>query len=319
MKIYYSLNDFLKSSRSSGKFLATIGVFDGIHKAHQKIIKSLVKKAKSRNLRSALITFDPHPMNVLGSPGKGIPLLISLKHRLRLLEKMGIDYVIVLRFSRALSRMAPRHFIQRVLGKINIAEIIVGENFFFGRKRQGSPKDLKKFSNLYGYKVSFISAVKSSGKPISSTRIRNLILKGNLKKASGLLSRPVAVLGTVVKGTKKGRIIGYPTANINPHHEAIPPSGVYVVRIKLQNRIYGGILNIGVRPTFTAGSFVDRDPTVEVHIFGFNKRIYGRDIEVMFVRRIRKERKFKDADSLRAQIAKDEEYAKRILHPRGRK
>lgn len=314
MKIFCSLNDFLRYRRSSGKVLVTIGVFDGVHKAHRKIIKTLVKKAKSSSLPSAVITFDPHPMNVLNLPGKRVPLLISLKHRLCIFKEMGIDYAIVLPFNKKLSRMSAHDFIQKILGRINIDEIIVGENFFFGRKKSGSSKVLKRFSRVFGYKVNFVSAVKSSGRIVSSTWIRSLILEGNLRKASRLLSGPVTVLGTVVKGTRKGRILGYPTANIDPHHEAIPPSGVYVIKVKLQNGVYGGILNIGIKPTF-AGSFSpERDPTIEAHIFDFNKRIYGKDIEVVFVRKIRKERRFKDARTLRAQIAKDEKLARRVLN-----
>jgi riboflavin kinase/FMN adenylyltransferase len=313
MKTFYGLNNFLRSEYSSRRLFVTIGVFDGIHKGHQKIIKTLVKKARRKRLSSALITFDPHPMNILGQPGKGVPLLISLKHRLFLLEEMGIDFVIVLRFNKKLSRMPAWYFIRKILGKMRVDEIIVGRNFFFGRKRSGSLKDLKKFSGIYGYKVNFISDIKRSGKVISSTGIRNLILKGDLKSASHLLSRPVTVLGTVVKGKRYGRIIGFRTANIDPHHEAIPPSGVYAVRIKVRKRTYSGILNIGVKPTFVTGSFVDRDSTIEAHIFDFNKHIYGTDVVVMFVKGIRKERKFKDAAGLRAQIAKDEKYARRIL------
>ena len=311
MRTFYSLNDFLKSNAHLKRFFVTMGVFDGVHCAHQKIIKTMVKKAKGKRLSTILITFDPHPANILKRSAK-VPLLISLKHRLRLLNELGLDYVIVLRFTKRLSHMNARDFIKNTLSKIHIDEIIVGRNFFFGRYKKGRFKDLKKFSAFYGYRVSTIDALKSSGRVISSTWIRNLILKGNLKKASSLLSRPVAVLGTVIKGHKRGRIIGYPTANINPHHEAIPPSGVYAVKIILYNRVYKGILNIGVKPTFKK-SPGDRESTIEVHIFNFNKYIYGKDLEITFVKRIRREKKFKDMFHLKKRIRQDEKLARRML------
>lgn len=311
MRTFYSLSEFSRSARPGGKSVISIGVFDGVHRGHQEIIKTVVSRAKSRGFSSALITFYPHPATVL-NPSKKVPLLISLPHRLRLLEEMEVDYTLVLRFDRRLSRMSAGRFIEKILGKISVGEIVVGSNFLFGRGRSGSLAAPGRSSRTYGYKVSRIDILKSSGKPISSTRIRSLILAGRLRDASRLLSRPVAVLGTVMKGERRGRIIGYPTANINPHHEAIPPSGVYAVKIKLQGKMYRGILNIGIRPTFDLGSSNDREPTIEAHIFNFHKLIYGRDIEVVFVKKLRKEKKFKDMNALKAQIKKDEIRAKGI-------
>lgn len=312
MKISYNLNDFLRTKPSCGKFAVTMGVFDGLHRGHQKIIKTLMKKARNRRLSTVVITFEPHPSSIL-RPRKKAPLLISLKHRLRLLEGMGLDYALVLRFNRKLARMSADEFIQKILGRINVREIVVGSDFLFGKKRKGSLEELKMFSSLYRYKISAIAGLKCSGKIISSTRIRGLILGGRLKDASRLLTQPVTILGTVIKGHKRGRIIGFPTANINPHHEAIPPSGVYAVKIKFAKQLYNGILNIGIRPTFERTHAADREPTIEAHIFDFNKSIYGKDLEIVFVKKIRNERKFEDAASLRKQIESDEKRARRIL------
>jgi len=312
MRTFYSLNDFLKSKAHLKRCLVTIGVFDGVHCAHQKIIRAMVKKVKKKRLSTLLITFDPHPAHILNKAVR-VPLLISLEHRLHLLNEMGLDYVIVLRFSKRLSRMSARDFVKNILNKIRIDEIIVGGNFFFGRYKKGKIPDLKRFSARYGYRVNIINALKSSGRVISSTWIRSLILKGDLKKASSLLSRPVGILGTVIKGHKRGRIIGFPTANINPHHEAIPPSGVYAVKIILDMRVYKGILNIGVKPTFKKSS-EDREPTVEVHIFDFNNFIYGKELEVIFVKKIRREKKFKGVPALRKQIKEDARIARRFLN-----
>ena len=311
MKTFYSLNDFLKSRVSPKKFVVTIGVFDGVHRAHQKIVEILAKEAKKNHLATLLITFDPHPANILQKSAR-VPLLISLSHRLRLLKEMGLDYVIVLRFDEKLYHMSAAHFINKVLAKIRISEIIIGRNFFFGRNKKGTITDLKRSSEIYGYKVKVVTPFRHSGKVISSTWIRSLILKGDLKKSSRLLSRPVTVLGTVMKGYKRGRIIGCPTANIDPHHEAIPPSGVYAVKLKLKNKLYKGVLNIGRRPTFKKNS-KDRESTIEAHIFNFNKSIYGKDLEIMFVKKIRKEKRFRDTSSLREQIERDKKLARRIL------
>lgn len=312
MKVFYSLSDFLKSRASLKEIAVTIGVFDGVHNAHQKIIRCAIKKAKVRHLSTLLITFDPHPANVL-NPRNRVPFLISLKHRLYLLRKIGIEYVIVMRFTKRLSRMRAGKFIKTIFNKLRISEVIVGENFFFGRNKKGSLKDLRNLSKICRYRVTAIRVLRRSGKIISSTWIRNLILKGDLREASKLLSQPVTVLGTVVKGHKRGRIIGYPTANIDPHHEVIPPSGVYAAKIKFKNKIYNGILNIGVRPTFKKHRSKDVEPTIEVHIFNFNKFIYGKELEIAFVRKIRKEKKFKNTLQLRRQIKKDDEKAHHIL------
>ncbi|MCQ9206739.1 MAG: bifunctional riboflavin kinase/FAD synthetase [Omnitrophica bacterium] len=312
MRTFYSLSEFSKFARPAGKSVISIGVFDGVHRGHQKIIKTVVGKAKARGFSSVLVTFHPHPATVL-NPSKKVPLLISLPHRLRLLEEMGLDYTLVLHFDRKLSQMSARRFIEKILGKISVSEIVVGSNFLFGRGGSGSLTGSGKPSRIHGYKVSRIDTLTSSGKVISSTWIRSLILAGRLGDASGLLSRPVTVLGTVMKGEKRGRIIGYPTANINPHHEAIPPSGVYAVKIKFSGKIYHGILNIGMRPTFDRDSLNDREPTIEAHIFNFHKMIYTNDIEVIFVKKLRKEKRFKDTSTLKKQIKKDEIRAKHIF------
>ena len=312
MKTFYNLRNFLKKKKPPrDQFAATIGVFDGLHKAHEKVIKTLVKKAEKKHLLSLVITFDPHPANVVRI--KKTPLLISLKHRLYLLREMGVDYAIVVNFNRSFSRMRASEFIKNIFNKIRIKEMVIGENFFFGKDRGGSLELLRKFSKLYGYKVTVKRNIKSSGKVVSSTWIRNLILEGNLKKAEGLLSRPVSLLGTVIKGHKRGRIIGFPTANIDPHHEAAPPPGVYAVRVKLNSKEYKGILNIGFRPTFSEANRITKDPSIEVHIFDFNKSIYGNDLEISFVKKIRTERKFDSVKALRQRIIRDAKKAKLIL------
>lgn len=312
MKIFYSFHKFLKSPSGSKRFAVGIGVFDGVHKGHKSNIGAIIKKAKAKKLLSLVITFHPHPGNVLKRTKK-IPLLISLKHRLQLFKEMGIDCAIVIPFTKKLSRMESTDFLHRFFGKLSVKEIVLGKNFFFGRDQKGSQGVLEKFSKQYGYNVNVITPVRYSGKSISSTRIRRLILNGKLGKAARLLSRPVTVLGTVVKGESRGRIIGFRTANVNPHHEAIPPSGVYAVKVRLHKRIHKGILNIGTKPTFTKGRYPVPEATIEVHIFDFAKSIYKRDLEISFVKRIRREKPFKTSSALKRQIERDVKLANQIL------
>jgi len=307
MKVIKGIKKFKHHSKD---ILATIGIFDGVHIGHKKVISWVVKKAKRSNKTSLVITFDPHPDKVI-NPKQATPLLISLEHRLRLIEELGIDEVLLLKFDNNFSKLSPQDFVKSILvKKIGIKEIVVGEDFAFGKNKAGSISILKRLGRLQGFKVTKISIAKKNRKSVSSTRIRQLILKGKLKKASTLLGRPVSVLGTVKHGTKRGRLLGFPTANIDPHHEAIPPSGVYAVRIKFENRIYNGVLNIGRRPTF----YKDSDPIIEVHIFNFSSSIYNEELEIEFVKKIRKEKRFPNKEALINQIRLDESKAKRILY-----
>lgn len=309
MKIYHSLKEIKKAPSRS---VVTIGIFDGLHRGHIRIVKSLVKRAKELDAKSLVLTFYPHPSSVL-HPKNLAPLLISLKHRISLLKDIGIDILVLLRFNKSFSKMKPETFITGVLQKrFGMKEILVGDNFNFGWRRSGDIGLLRKFSKKYGFRVKRIRLLKLRKRIISSSYIRSLILNGRLNEASRLLARPVSILGTVKKGTKRGRILGYPTANVDPHHEAIPPSSVYAVYIKLNNKKYKGVLNIGLRPTFYIEGYPP-EPTIEVHIFNFNKDIYGKDLEIIFVKRLRPEIRFKDKDSLIKRIRLDEKAARRAL------
>jgi len=288
-----------------------------VHNGHQKIVNETVLKARKKGISSLLFTFDPHPVNALSAYRK-VPLLMSTDHRVRLLKEAGVDNIVVLPFTRTLREMTAENFISKIFARIRVEEVVIGENFFFGKEKKGNPETLRAYSALYGYRVSSIKALRSSGRIISSTRIRSLIISGKLKSASRLLSRPVSILGTVVRGHGRGRIIGFPTANIDPHHEAIPPSGVYAVKVLFSKpykgkKHYKGILNIGTRPTFKGPGLYNPEPTIEVHIFKFHKFIYGKTLEIRFVRKLRDERRFKDGASLKRQIESDVKRVKRIL------
>ena len=271
----------------------TIGIFDGVHKGHQKILNKVLKEAWKNHLKSVVITFHPHPVKVL-KPGAKIPLLMSMDHRIRLIKKMGVDYCLVKKFTKEFSKLCPEEFIKDILvDKLNLKVLVTGENFLFGFKEKGCSKLLKKLSRIYNFKSYSIPPLKIEGEYVSSTRIRKLIEKGSLGLAKKLLGRPVTILGTVVKGKSLGRELGFPTANIDPHHESIPPAGVYSVDVAMGKKIYRGALNISLHKI------------IEVHILNFNKNIYGKDIEVIFKQKIRDEKKFKSLDALRKQIQMD--------------
>jgi riboflavin kinase/FMN adenylyltransferase len=289
--------------------VAAIGIFDGVHIGHRAIIETLTRRARALGLTSVVITFRAHPSKIL-RPAHAPATLVSLKHRLRLIEDLGVDVTMVLNFTKEMASLEPCKFIETFLAeKIKPKEIVIGKDFHFGRHRAGDIRLLEFFGNIYGFKVRPVGTVRSLGLKVSSSRIRTLIRKGDLERASALLRRPVSVLGTVVHGTKIGSILGYPTANVNPHHEAIPPSGVYAVRVKYMGKLYGGVLNIGFRPT------IDRttEPRIEAHIFAFKKKIYGKDLEIFFVRKLRDERVFRSRDALVRQIKADEKKARLAL------
>ena len=292
--------------------VVTIGVFDGVHIGHRTIIKKVAARAKRLKAESVVVTFDPHPLKVL-DVRHFVPSLISLKHRIKLIKALGIDRVLVMDFNKKIAAMPPEKFVaDSIIKKLDAREIFVGEDFRFGRGAQSDAFDLKAIGEKNGLKVNVIKHVKKKGFIISSTLIRRLVVSGSINEASNFLGRPYSILGTVVVGSKLARSLGYPTANINPHHEAIPPSGVYVVKVKFNGRLFKGVMNIGVRPTFYDHGR-DKEPSIEVHIFDFHLRIYGKDLEILFVRKLREEKKFKTIDSLIAQIKKDEALARKAF------
>lgn len=292
--------------------VVTVGVFDGLHVGHAAIIKKVVMRAKKTGAKSIVVTFNPHPLKVL-SRRHFVPSLISLKHRIRLMKNIGIDKVLVMNFTKKLANILPEKFVEDILTKkLNAKEIFIGEDFCFGKNAQADAKTLKAIGKKVGLKVNIIRHVKIEGAVVSSSLIRKLVVSGLIDKASRLLGRPYTILGTVVSGSKLGRKLGYPTANINPHHEAVPPSGVYAVKVRFNGKIYKGVMNIGIRPTFYDHGH-DKEPAIEVHIFNFHEKVYGMDLEIVFVRKLRDEKKFKKIDSLIEQIKKDEKAAQAVL------
>jgi len=284
------------------KPVLALGVFDGLHRGHRKVLFSAVKQAHKVKGTSVCLTFWPHPQK-RGS-------LYSLEHRLRLIAKLGIDVCVVVNFNRRFSEISAQEFISEILvKKIGVKFVYVGKNFRFGRQAKGDYRLLEASAKKYNFQVRAFDVVMSAGKPISSTLIRKLIKEGKIRAAAQLLGRPVSVLGTVIQGSKLGRIFGVPTANINPHHEVIPPTGIYAVKIIFANKQYNGACYLGTRPTVTSR----KNLRVEAHIFKFHKNIYGKFLEIQFIKLIRPDRKFATLESLVIQIKEDIRICHKIL------
>lgn len=298
MKIIYGLNQ-IKRFR---KPVVAIGVFDGVHRGHRAILKAAAGKARRIGGTAIVLTFWPHPQKQAS--------LYSLEHRLRLISKEGIGLCVVINFNRSFARLSAEDFIKNVLyKKLHPAYVYIGKNFNFGRKAAGSFRTLRDCSKSYSFKLRVFGVQRAGRLPISSTHIRALIRKGRLEAAGLLLGRRVSVLGTVIKGDARGAKLGYPTANIDPHHEVIPPSGVYAVRVTFGRRRFGGVCNIGTKPTFKHTG----ERHIEVYIFNFNRDIYGRYLELEFIKRIRGEKRYRASSALSARIKKDVIAAKKIL------
>ena len=303
MKTYYGLNKVKKFKNA----VVALGVFDGVHIGHRYILRKCAAQARRINGTSVVVTFYPHP--------QGEPSLYSLKHRLCLIEEMGIDACVVINFSCHFAKISALDFIKNILvDKIGSRFIFVGKNFRFGRGACGNLKLLESLSCSCGYKVISFGVIKKNNQPVSSTYIRGLITKGKLDEAEKLLQRPVTVYGTVIRGISLAKKIGFPTANIDPHHEILPPAGVYAVKVIFNQKVYQGVCNIGKRMVTIHQK---KDKYVEAHIFNFNRNIYDKNLEIIFVKKIRQEMNFsRQKDFLVSaanQIKKDIQAAKNIL------
>ena len=285
-----------------------IGIFDGVHIGHRKIIRAAIREAKKSKRESVVITFDPHPLKIL-KPHMSVPSIMSTSHRLKFICALGADRCSVIKFNRAFSDLSPRDFAGKIIaGRFKASKVFIGSNFVFGKGNSGDAFSLKRLGREYGFEVKVVPMVKAGRDIVSSTAIRNYIIRGKLDEAARMLGRPVSIYGTVVSGKKRGRLLGYPTANIDPHHEAIPPAGVYAVWVRRGNRRYGGALFMGRRSTFG-----EKETVIEVHIFNFHEFIYHEDIEVEFVKRLRGIRKFADHEKLIEQIKRDDINARKAL------
>ena len=302
MKVIQSIAAF----NSSEKTIVTIGTFDGIHIGHQKILKNLIRTANNEGKKSVLLTFFPHPRMVLQKENK-ILLLNTIKEKSSLLEKMGLDYLIIHPFSREFSRLTALDFVRDILvNKLNTSRLIIGYDHHFGKNREGNIHQLKEYSLLYDFKVEEIPAQDIDDVSVSSTKIRTALKDGNLKTANNYLGYHYMLNGTVVSGKKLGGTIGFPTANleIKEPYKLVPKTGVYIIKTHINTVLYTGIMNIGFNPTV-----LGKHQTIEAHLFDFNEDLYGKEITIEFIYFLREEHKFESVEELVVQLNIDKENA----------
>ncbi len=290
--------------------LITIGNFDGVHLGHQQIFQRLITEAKEKNRKSAVITFEPHPQKIIHPERRPFFLLTPLEEKLGFMASLGIDVAVVITFSPEFARITAEDFVRRVLwNKFRLQKIFIGYDYAFGNNKEGNAGFLETLGEELGFQVEEISAVTIDGIIVSSTNIRLAILEGNVGRAARMLDRPYTLDGTVVKGYRRGTGIGFPTANIKSE-KVIPGVGVYVIIAGIDGTRYQGVLNIGYNPTFG-----NDELSTEVHLLDFQGDIYGKEIEISFIDRLRDERKFESSEKLVEQISRDVERAKEILEP----
>jgi riboflavin kinase/FMN adenylyltransferase len=290
-----------------------IGVFDGVHCGHQKILQQITERAQKQEGTSLLLSFDPHPQKVISS-GDAPPLIQTPRQRYNLLAELGVHILVRLPFTRRLSLMKPDDFAKQVLLKLGVREIHVGSNFRFGHRRSGDFSVLRRLGQTLGFGVHRIGRVLFRGERISSTRIRGMIKEGRVALAKRLLGRPYQIQGTVVRGAGKGEGLGFPTANLESENELAPATGVYATRVRLNGKSYIGATNVGYRPTVYGDS--ETTPTIETHILEYQGNLYGKPIELEFCMRLRKEKKYESVHILKKQIQLDigrcDKYAKLV-------
>jgi riboflavin kinase/FMN adenylyltransferase len=298
LKIYQSLNEF----KPSRKTIVTLGTFDGVHLGHNVILDKICKTAKQENLESVLLTFFPHPRLIVSNDSE-IKMLNTMAEKAILLEQKGIQNFIIHPFDKLFSELSPREFVEQVLiNQLNIQKIIIGYDHKFGKNRAADFNDLIAFGKEFGFEVEEISAKQINEVSVSSTKIRNSLLEGNISLANAYLGYSYMLSGIVVKGNQLGRTIGFPTANIeiSENYKLIPKNGVYIVSAILNNQTIFGMMNIGIKPTLG-----DNVPTIEVHLLNFSEDIYGQKIQVNVIERLRDEQKFESFEALKSQLEID--------------
>lgn len=288
--------------------VVTLGNFDGIHLGHQKLLSKIHERSSILKTKSIVYTFDPHPRKVL-TPESFLPLILDLTEKERLIENFGINYLVHAPFNKKFASMPAKDFVNEILHKgLNAKEIWVGENYNFGAKRSGDINLLKAMGKDLGFTVKVVKGKKQGGRLISSTRLRDELKNGDMGEVRRLTGRYHSVTGQVVKGKNLGKSIGFPTANIRALNPTLPGEGVYAAFININSTLYPSVVNIGTAPTMGV-----KDLTMEVHVMGFNKSIYGDFTRTYFIKRLRNEMKFPSKEALIKAINNDITKAKKIL------
>ena len=301
-----TLRSISELSRLQGPLFLAIGVFDGVHRGHQKVILTSAEHAGAANGTPVAVTFDPHPEKIL-RPQSAPHLLTATPHKITLIRDLGVGHLLIITFDKQFAATEPEDFVQRLVKHSNpLREICVGHEWSFGKNRRGNLELLKTLGTQFDFNVVGIPPVTVNGEIVSSTTIRQAVEAGDLKKAAEMLGREYTILGTVVRGDDLGKKIGFPTANLSAHNEQFPPNGVYFAEAKLDGGRYPGVVNLGYRPTVSSGK---TERVLEIHLLDFDRDIYGKDLEVRFIRYLRPERKFENVDALVRQIERDVEQA----------
>jgi riboflavin kinase / FMN adenylyltransferase len=284
----------------------TVGSFDGVHLGHQAVLREIGRKAREAARASVLVTFEPHPLEVV-NPGAAPPLLTTGPERLEILAQSPLDYVVILRFDRHLASLPPEGFVRRVLlERCHLRELVIGHDHGFGRGRSGDVDTLRALGATLGFAVDVVDPVDYAGQHVSSSRIRRAVIGGDLANAAAMLGRPYGVVGRVEQGERRGRLLGVPTINLSelPARKLLPPDGVYAVRVEWRGGRGGGMMSQGPRPTFQDGRRV-----LEAHIFDFHGDLYGEWVRVEWVERLRDIERFDSAEHLKQQMQQDRAQA----------
>ena len=292
--------------------VVTVGTFDGIHLGHKKIIADLIRIKSEKNLRSVIVTFEPHPQIILRNKNSTIKLLSTNEEKLREFEKLGIDLVYILNFTKEFSEIHAEDFYRDYLiGRVGLTDIVFGYDHNFGKNREGNYDTLKDFSAKYGIGVHKVDEFKINGYKVNSTTVREFLINGDVEKAVYILGHYYYLTGKVVYGDKRGSTIGFPTANVRTlsEYKLVPKNGVYFVFAEVKGKKYFGMMNIGVRPTVSEGQKL----TLEVNFLDFEGDLYGQSLKIKFLDFIRREKKFNSVEELKKQIEKDKEFSKDLI------
>ncbi len=305
MKIYHSISEVEKVKNA----VVTVGTFDGVHKGHQKLIGEVCRKAKAMGGESVVITFDPLPRRIL-HPQEDIKMINTLDEKIAVFSRLCVDHLLIIRFTCEFAKTSSEDFLKKyIIEPFGMKAFVIGYDHHFGNDRKGNLEFMTRMSKKYGFEVDRIAEEKIDHMALSSSKIREAILKGDMSTANAFLGYRYSMSGIVVKGNQLGRKLGFPTANIEPDPgKLIPAYGVYAVLVKWKDKLYGGMSNIGIRPTLK-----EHQLTVEVNIFDFNHNIYGEKITIYFVQHTREEKKFKDLELLRRRLIIDKIKVSKIL------
>jgi len=304
-----TLRSIPELSKLRGPIFLAIGVFDGVHLGHQAVISTSAEHAQGVNGTPVVVTFDPHPEKVL-RPEAAPHLLTATPHKIGLIRKLGVAHLLIITFDKQFAATEPEDFVQQLVERSKpLREICVGHEWSFGKNRRGNLELLKKLGAQFDFNVIGIPQVKVNGELVSSTTIRRAVETGDLQKAAKMLGREYTILGTVVHGDDLGKKIGFPTANLTAHNEQFPPNGVYFAEARLEGVAYPGVVNLGYRPTVSSSK---TERVLEIHLFDFSRDIYGKDLEVRFIRYLRPEEKFENVDALTRQIERDVQQAREL-------